>query len=343
MDWEGFRTIMWRALSSVMKKDDPLIIKIGTLAPPGTPWLTVPETTAIPEIEKMSDGKILIKIYGGGVMGEDNDILDKMNADQVDGCGCTALGVLEASPEASALLLPGLFNNYEEVDYICEKFRKRLDETFEEKGYVLAALIDTGFFYVFSKNGVAGLADVRRQKVATWFGLVETTLFQELGINPTPVTTPELVSALSTDVVTINLSPAAWVLGMQAYQYSTHYLKPPLLYSPAAVVVSARMREKLRKQTGVSTTFSHNIQEILVSEFNALEPEWKQQIRIYEGKSLKAFETKCGMRAMTFSPEDQQALAKAGQAVQQKLSGKVFSESLITDIQKALASYRTQH
>ena len=343
MDWEGFKRVLWKTLSSVADADNPLEIKIGTLAPPGTPWLSVPEAIAIPKIRELSDGKVLIKIYGGGVMGEDTDILRKMDIGQLDGCGCTASGVLAASPDASALLLPGLFNNYDEVDYIFEKFRKRLDRAFEEKGYILAALIDTGSFYWFSKKKITSLEDVRKAKVLTWFGLIETTLYQELGINATPVAVPEVVSALSTGLADTNLAPAAWMLGMQAYQYANYYLKPSLLYSPAAIFVSVHTKDRLQKQAGVSATYAQNIQEILVSEFNALEPEWKRQIRSYEQKSLKAFETKCGIKAITLSPEDQAVIVKASHAVLQKLSGKAFSQDLIDEIQKALAEYRAAH
>jgi len=340
MNWEEIREIIWRALSSVTEKDAPIVFKVGTLAPPGTPWLGVPETTLIPEIKRLSDGRILVKIYGGGVMGDDAEILEKMDTGQLDTCGCTALGVLAASPEASALLLPGLFKNFDEVDYICEKFRKRLDEGFEKNGYILWAIIDTGFFYLFSKNKVSGLADIARQKVLTWFGIIETTLYQELGINPTPVAVPDIVASLNTGQTDINLAPAAWMLGMQTYQYSNYYINPPLLYSPAAVIVSARSTDRIQGQTGISAVFAHNIQEMIISEFNALEPEWKRQIRSYEEKSLKAFETKCGMKVITLSPEDQQALEKAGKAVQQKLAGKVFPNDLTNDIKKSLEAYR---
>ena len=343
MDWEGFKRVLWKTLSSVADADNPLEIKIGTLAPPGTPWLSVPEAIAIPKIRELSDGKVLIKIYGGGVMGEDTDILRKMDIGQLDGCGCTASGVLAASPDASALLLPGLFNNYDEVDYIFEKFRKRLDRAFEEKGYILAALIDTGSFYWFSKKKITSLEDVRKAKVLTWFGLIETTLYQELGINATPVAVPEVVSALSTGLADTNLAPAAWMLGMQAYQYMSFYYKPPLLYSPTAVFVSAGTPDRVRKQTGMSATFARNITEALVNEIRLLEPEWKKQTRSYEEKSLKAFEAKCGIKAIMFSTEDREFLKKVNNTVEQKIAGRVFPEDLINEVKKSLAEYRRQN
>ncbi|MFZ5565085.1 MAG: TRAP transporter substrate-binding protein DctP, partial [Thermodesulfobacteriota bacterium] len=263
MEWEEVKAIVWKACSSLIPDGQQMMIKIGTLAPPGTPWLNIPETLLVPKMSKLSNNKVVIKIYGGGTMGEDTDILRKMDIGQLEGCGCTALGILAASPETAVLLLPGLFKNYDEVDYICEKFRKRIDNAFEERGYILAALIDTGFFYIFSKNPMTGLADLKKQKVLTWFGIMETTLYNELGVDATPVAVPEVVSALSTGLANTNMAPAAWMLGMQAYQYARYYMTPPFLYSPAAVVVSTQTKDKFRKQFGMSALFADNITELL--------------------------------------------------------------------------------
>ena len=341
MDWKAVKEVLWRAMSSPIS--DPILIRVGTMAPPGTPWLSVPESIAFPEIERLSSGKILTKIYGGGVMGEDTDVLRKMDDRQLECCGCTALGVLAACPEASALLLPGLFRNYEEVDYIFEKFRQRLDKGFEDRGDTLLALIDTGFFYMFSRNKASGLDDIRKQKVITWFGAIERTLYDELGITPVPVAVPDTVSALATGQADINVAPAAWMLGMQAYQYSNYYFKPPLVYSPAAVIVSGDIKDLIIANSGKKPIFAHNLLEILVYEWRTIEPEWKRQIRLYEEKSLKAFETKCGMKTIPFSVEDRQALEKASREVQQKLAGNVFPKDLINDMQKALTEYRATH
>ncbi len=343
LEWNDFKKIVWRAVSSPIPETDPLLIKVGTLAPPGTPWLNVPENISFPEIAKLSDNRIIFKIYGGGVMGEDTDVLSKMESGQLDSCGCTALGVLEVSPEISTLLIPYLFKNYEEVDYICEKFRKRLDEGVENRGYILTAIIDTGFFYMFSRNKTTSLEDVRKQKVITWFGAIEASLYKELGFTTMRVPVPDTVSALDTGLVDINVAPAAWMLGMQAYQYSNYYLKPPLVYSPAVVVIKVSSFNRVQEQLGISATFTHNLKEIITFEFNAIEPEWKRLIRIYEEKSLKAFEAKCGMKSATFSPEDQRTIERASKAVQQNLAGKVFPKDLMNDIIKALIEYRAKH
>ena len=343
LKWQDIKEILWREGTAPVKEGDPIIIKLGTLAPSGTPWLSVPETVFFPEVERLSNNKVRIKIYAGGVMGEDTDILRKMDIGQLDACGCTSLGVWGASPDTLAMLIPGLFNNYDEVDYISEKFRKRLDQTFEEKGYILAALIDTGFFYMFSKNKITGLADLKKQKVLTWFPAIETPLYKELGVNATPVAVPEIVSALSTGMADTNLAPAGWMLGMQAYQYSNFYLNLPIFYSPGAVIVSTQIEKRIQKQTGKSQIFAHNIKEIFVFELTQLETQWKAKLREYEKKCLQAFETKCGIKAMTPPPEDLATLKNAGKAIRAQLAGQDFPKELMDDMLKALEEYRAQH
>jgi TRAP-type C4-dicarboxylate transport system substrate-binding protein len=130
------------------------------------------------------------------------------------------------------------------------------------------------------------------------------------------------------------------MLGMQAYQYTNYYIRKPFLYSPAAIIVSTSVKERFRKQFGLSEILADNIVELLVFEVNVLETEWRKQIRAYEEKSLKAFEVKCGMKVVDLSPEDQQIFDKAAKGVQDKLAGKAFPEGLLNEILKALEEYR---
>ena len=119
LDWKTTEELLWKACWGNEKiKDTTATLTIGTLAPDGTPWNNLPRKTAIPKIKDYSLGKLTIKIYTGGVMGQDTDILRKMDVGQLDGCGSTALGIINAAPVGSVLLLPGLFKSYEEIDYV---------------------------------------------------------------------------------------------------------------------------------------------------------------------------------------------------------------------------------
>ncbi|MBW1899818.1 MAG: hypothetical protein JRI61_12290, partial [Deltaproteobacteria bacterium] len=80
--------ILWGKVIQML--DEPFVLKTGTLAPQGTPWIIFPETRLNKHMKKISKGKLVSKVYAGGVMGEDIDILRKMDMGQLDGCGCSA-------------------------------------------------------------------------------------------------------------------------------------------------------------------------------------------------------------------------------------------------------------
>jgi TRAP-type C4-dicarboxylate transport system substrate-binding protein len=263
-----------------------------------------------------------------------------MDIGQLDGCGCTTLGVVTASPDASVFMVPNLFRNYEEIDYICVKFRRQLDESFEKRGYICGAIIDSGFLYVFSKYKITGISDLGKQKALTSIGNIESTMLKELGVDAVPVAIPEVVSALSTGLADTFIAPAAWALGMQAYQYVNYYIQTPFFYSPGVVLLSASTRDKIGKHFGLSETVVYNTQELIVLEIKGIEPEWKKRGRIYEEKSLQAFEMKCGIHPVALSPQDQKTFEQASRNVRDKLAGKDYPRALLDDVLAALEEYR---
>ncbi|MEW6078878.1 MAG: TRAP transporter substrate-binding protein DctP [Thermodesulfobacteriota bacterium] len=332
--------IVWGVIAEELKNKEPFVLKLATLAPEGTPWMDVPQTILVPRITQLTGGALRPKFYTGGVMGEDNDVLRKMDIGQLDGCGCTTLGVVTASPDASVFMAPDLFRNYDEIDYICVKFRRQLDESFEKRGYICGAIIDSGFLYVFSKKKIAGLDDLKKQKALTSIGHIELTMLEELGVDPVPVAIPEVVSALSTGLADTFIAPAAWALGMQAYQYVNYYITTPFFYSPGVVLLSDSTRDKIGKHFGLPEAIVFNTQELIVLEIKAIEPEWKKRGRIYEEKSLKAFEVRCGIHPVTLSPRDQETFEQAARKVRENLAGKDYPRDLLDDVLASLEAYR---
>ena len=335
---EDLHKMIWEEVTVMLK--ETLYLKIGTLAPEGTAWLEVPRKVLNPHLKKVSGGKVVLKLYTGGVMGEDVDIIRKMDLGQLDGCGCTALGVFKASPEISIFTLPLLFRNYDEIDHILKKFRKEIDAGFEKKGYLLANLIDTGWFYLWAKNKVTTLDEIRKQKMMTWFGPVETTTYDELGIRPTPISVTEVVTSLNTGLVNATYGPAAWVLGTQAYTNLNYYVTQPLFYSPGAIFFSKKIQERFRGQ--YPEILINNFTELLVYETLTIEREWTDDyVRPYEKKCIEAFE-KYGIKPVTLSEKDMETIEAAAKKVWEKLTGKIYSKDFLDRVLKELENFRSR-
>ena len=74
------------------------IIKMATLAPEGTPWHAL--------IAKMGErwkeetnGNVRLRIYPGGIVGDERDMIRKMRIGQIHGAAISAEGLSEVNPQ----------------------------------------------------------------------------------------------------------------------------------------------------------------------------------------------------------------------------------------------------
>jgi len=322
-----------------IQKMEKVNIKIATLAPANTPWIENAMNTIVPFLEWQSRGTMTTTIYAGGVMGEDTDIIRKMALGQLHGCGCTALGVFSAVPEMTVFNLPFLFRNYDEVDYILKKFRKEIDEAFERRGYILLGLIDTGFFYLYTKDKINSISDLKNLRLVTWFGDVEKTFYNELGLNYLPVIVPEIVMSLQTGIINASISPPLWWMGTQAFQFSKYYITQPFFYSPAAIFLSKKQIDKLNKNYPAG--MGEEVTNINSYVMRLYEKEWNRSIRDFELKCQDAFK-KAGIQPVELSENDIKKLEEISQRVWEKLTGKLYKKEFLDKIIFELKKYREQ-
>lgn len=333
---KSLKKILWNSM--VEKLEAPFEIKIATLAPEGTAWLKVPKEVLVPQLSKISSGKIIIELYTGGIMGEDGDVIRKIEMRQLDGCGCTAIGVFKAVPEVAVLSLPLLFRNYGEVDHILKKFRKKIDAYFESHGLILAALIDTGFFNIYSTSKVETFDELKNAKMMTWFGDIEAATYKTLGINPTPISVPEVTSSINTGLIDTCVAPAPWILGTQVYPKLRYLISNNLFYSPAAIFVSNKIFDELKGDFTKKELL--NIAEIIIHEISLIEEGWiHKECRPFEKKCLDAF-YKYGIKKITFSKEEMDIFEVAAQKVWYQLADKLYPKEFLEKILYELDEFR---
>jgi len=150
----------WAVIVSVdartARADDGIVIKVGTLAPEGTPWYEVIQEVGA-KWKKASGGRISFTIFGGGVQGDEADMIRKMRYDQLQMGAFTSVGLETITPEMSALWIPLLFQNYEELDYVRSKLDARLEKALGDKGFVVLNWGDAGWVKYFAKKPIPTL------------------------------------------------------------------------------------------------------------------------------------------------------------------------------------------
>ena len=80
-------------------------LKIATLAPEGSQWVTDMRAGAA-EISKRTDGRVKLKLFAGGVMGNDKKVLRKIRIGQLHGAYFTATSLQDRYPDINIYGMP---------------------------------------------------------------------------------------------------------------------------------------------------------------------------------------------------------------------------------------------
>ena len=139
-------------------------LKFATLLPTGTSWTKTLDNW-VKDIEQKSNGRLKFKVYPGGVMGDEPDVLRKIRKGQLHGGLFSGYGIGRIYSPARILELPFLFKNTDESDYVRNKLMPEIDAGFREKGFELLGWPEVGAIHFFSKHKIASIEDMRKSRI----------------------------------------------------------------------------------------------------------------------------------------------------------------------------------
>jgi len=101
------------------------IIKMATLAPEGTPWYSLIAKMGERWTEE-TNGNVRLRIYPGGIVGDERDMIRKMNIGQIHGAAISSEGLTDINPLYTYCFIPLLFQEYGDIDYIRNEIKDDL-------------------------------------------------------------------------------------------------------------------------------------------------------------------------------------------------------------------------
>ncbi len=141
------------------------VIKIGTMAPPGSLWDTTLKEIAA-EWSRISSGRIKVKIYTGGSIGNEEDIIRKMKLGRLQGAALTSQGMSNIDPDLLALSLPMKISDDDEFDYVFDRIIPSFNDTLDKKGFTAVAWTMSGWVKWFTTSRVSTPSDLAKLKIA---------------------------------------------------------------------------------------------------------------------------------------------------------------------------------
>ena len=323
--------ILLTEVSKAESKKPKTILKFASLAPDGVGWAIHFKENMQKGVTRVTDGDVFIDPYLGGVMGDDEDYIAKMRIDQLHGAGLSASGTVMACPEIAVLELPFLLKDFDEVEYIRTKMRKRLKSLFEKNGYRLWVLADQDFDQIYSiKKAIRTIEDFSKSRFVTWVGIVEQETLKALDTSPIPLNVPEIPSSIRSKICDAMFAPAIWYVGTQLYTVAKYVTPCKVRYSPGCILATMKAWNRIPEK------YQEPIEEVMKISGKALNEYGHDSNK----KCLKAM-IKYGLKEVKLTPDEIEVLKKKTRPVWDKLSGKEYSRELLDEISGYLAEYRS--
>ena len=199
-----------------------LVIKVGSVAPEGSPWDKALKRIAL-DWQKISGGRVTMKIYSGGIAGDEPDMIRKMRINQIQAAAMTGSGLGKIDPDLLVYQLPFLTQNDKELDYLFERIRPELETLLEEKGFTFLAVIKSGWLRFFSTEKVITPADFRKLKFFVMEGSPEIDqAWKAMGFHIVPLPPNDAFAALQSGMVEVFSASPLTAAAMQWFALAPH-------------------------------------------------------------------------------------------------------------------------
>jgi TRAP-type C4-dicarboxylate transport system substrate-binding protein len=282
-------------------------LKIATLAPDGSSWMNALHAAA-DAVEADTEGRISIRYYPGGVMGDANAIFRRMRLGQLNG-GAFTLGDLgSVSGAVNLYSLPFVFNDAEEIQALRATYDPLILEALEEGGLVIPGIALGGFAYLFGREPFP-VPDELTTDWRVWVqpdDLLSRETLQRLGVSPVPLPLAEVYTALQTGALNTFASTTSGTIILQWHTRARHMLDLPVLMTGGTIgfdprslarmaegdraILLARFAETM--ETLERSNFAENVQarEALVAQGVQIDPASSTQLQVWREEANRTLE-----------------------------------------------------
>ncbi|MGD0917659.1 MAG: TRAP transporter substrate-binding protein DctP [Thermodesulfobacteriota bacterium] len=316
-------------IRSASGDEKSLVIKLATLAPEGSALMkTFGSLNA--DVMKKTENKFQFKIYPGGVLGDETDMLRKMQIGQIQGAALSSGGLSSIFKEIDVLQIPFLFQTYEEVDFILNKMGSFLKRGFEENGYVLLGWSEGGFIYLMSTLPISSVADLKKAKVWIWEeSPMSKAIFDEAGVSAIPLSATDVLVGLQTRMVDVVYAPPTYAISLQWFTKIKYMTDVPLAYLAGGIVVN--------KETFIKIPLP--IQGIIMESFKTPLDQFKIATRNENREATKVM-TKQGVKIVTPTKDQVEEFKRLSNKAMGHVFGQSFSKKTFEEVTSLLESYR---
>ena len=196
----------------------PQVVKLATLVPEGSVWdKSMREMGA--QWAASTQGRVSLRVYPGGVAGDEPDLVRKMRIGQLQAAAVTTAGLANIDPSFNVFNIPMFFTSYPELYATLDKLTPVLKQRLEARGFVLLAWGHGGWVFFFTKQPVNTVEGLRKTKMFVWAGDDQmVALWKQFGFQPVPLAATDIMTGLQTGMIDAYATTPLLGLTLQWYR-----------------------------------------------------------------------------------------------------------------------------
>jgi TRAP-type C4-dicarboxylate transport system substrate-binding protein len=304
-------------------------LKLATLAPDGSVWYAALRAMT-EDWRRISHGEIDVRIYPGGVAGDDSVMVRKMRVGQLNGAALTGDGMASIAAEMRIFQMPMLIRSDAELDHLRDRLAPELEAIALAQGFKILAWSDVGWVYLFSTMPVADPDAARRARM--WTATGDTSWLQALkgaGYKPVALPTTEILSGLQSGLIDAFNTPPVAALSSQWFGLAKNMMD--LRWSPfvGAIVVTTRFWDRIPPAQ----------RDALQDAARRATAQARTEVRRFEHDAIGAMQTH-GLVVHPVSDANARRFEDEIRAVYPQLVGQSIPTSIYTKAKDCLDEYR---
>jgi TRAP-type C4-dicarboxylate transport system substrate-binding protein len=304
-------------------------LRIATVAPAGSSFHKNLQALAV-EWSKAPGGGVTLDIYPG-TQGGEAQIARRMRVNQIQGAVLTANGLAQIDRDATALqLMPMMFRDWGEVDYVREALRERLEGSLREKGYVVLFWGDAGWVRFFSTRPIRNAADLKDMRVYADGNDPATVSLMKDYYTPVPLDPDKILLGLRNGMIDAVPIPAFLANFMQVSGHAPYMLDMRWAPLVGAMVVKRQAFDALPVET----------RQYLLRTGREAGVRIRAQARAEEEAAVVAMQAKQGLVIVPFPPAMESEWREQVQRAYPHIRGNVVPAETFDAALAALDSYR---
>ena len=269
-----------------------------------------------------------VRLYAGGVAGDETDVLRKIKVGQMDCTTITSIGLSQIVRETTLLNLPGTIRGYKQLEAVQAVMNKEWEAGFDKAGYKLLRWGETGQLRWFAKTPITRPTSIRTMRPWVWPASSSSKgIMAATGATGVPLGVPEVFGALSTGMIDMVISTPVALIALQWHSNLKNMTKLTTGVLVGAVIVESSKWKQMPAA----------VQEHVNSELTKNNQADRDEIRAADERSYQNL-LKRGYTANEWNGDAMKEYEQMVVTIQNSLSGRMYPPATLARVKELAAS-----